>query len=41
MLQLFLFKIKKSITTGNVFQKIVNYLQRKPNKIRVDKGSEF
>ena len=41
MLGLFLWKIKKGITITNAFQKILKESNRKPNKIWVDKGSEF
>ena len=34
-------KDKKSISIVNAFQKILNQSGRKPNKIWVDKGSEF
>ena len=34
-------KDKKSISIANLFQKIINYSKRKPNKIWLDKGSEF
>ena len=34
-------KCKKGIAITNAFQKILNKSNRKPNKIRVDKGSEF
>ena len=34
-------KYKKGVTIADVFQKILNYSMRKPNKISVDKGSEF
>ena len=34
-------KDKKGITVTNVFQKILDESNRKPNKICVDKGSEF
>ena len=34
-------KDKKGISIVNVFQKILKEYDRKPNKIRVDKGSEF
>ena len=34
-------KDKKVITTTNAFQKTLNESTRKPNKIWVDKGSEF
>ena len=37
----FPYKIKKGITITNVFQKILDESNRKPNKICVDKGSEF
>ena len=36
-----LLKDKKGITVVNTFQKILNDSARKPNKIWVDKGSEF
>ena len=36
-----LLKVKKSITITNAFQKILNKSGRKPNKIWVDKCSEF
>ena len=32
---------KKGITITNAFQKILDESNRKPNKIRVDKGSKF
>ena len=34
-------KDKKSVTITNAFQKILDDLNRKPNKIWVDKGNEF
>ena len=34
-------KDKKGITITNAFQKILKEFNRKPNKIWVDKGSEF
>ena len=34
-------KDKKGVTISNVFQKILDNSTRKPNKIWVDKGSEF
>ena len=34
-------KDKKSISIANGFQKILNNSKRKPNKIWVDRGSEF
>ena len=34
-------KDKKGITITNAFQKILDELGRKPNKIWVDKGNEF
>ena len=34
-------KVKKGITITNAFQKILKESSRKPNKIWVDKGSEF
>ena len=36
-----LLKDKKDTTTTNAFQKILKESNRKPIKIRVDKGSEF
>ena len=33
--------LKKSITITNAFQNILKESNRKPNKIWVDKGSEF
>ena len=41
MLGLFLWKIKEGITITNAFQQIFEELNCKPNKIWVDKGSEF
>ena len=41
MFGLFLQKIKKGITITNAFPKIQNKSGIKPNKIWVDKGSEF
>ena len=38
---LLLSKDKKGVAIVNAFQKILNDSKRKPNKIRVDKGSEF
>ena len=38
---LLLSKDKKGVAIINAFQKILNDSKRKPNKIRVDKGSEF
>ena len=35
------FEDKKGITITNAFQKILDESNRKPNKIWVDKGSEF
>ena len=35
------FKRQKGVTIANAFQNILNSLKRKPNKIWVDKGSEF
>ena len=32
---------KKDITINNAFQKLLDESNRKSNKIRVDKGSEF
>ena len=34
-------KDKKGISIVNVFQKIINDSKRRPNKIWVDRGSEF
>ena len=34
-------KDKKGITNANLFQKVLDDSKRKPNKILVDKGSEF
>ena len=34
-------KDKKGVSIVNAFQKILKKSDRKPNKIRVDKGSEF
>ena len=34
-------KDKKGVSIVNAFQKILNDSNRKPNKIQVDKGSEF
>ena len=34
-------KDKKGITITNAFQKTLNESNRKPNKIWIDKGSEF
>ena len=34
-------KVKKGLSIVNAFQKILDDLDRKPNKIWVDKGSEF
>ena len=41
MLGLFRWKIKKCVTVVNTFQRILNNSTRKPNKLWVDKGSEF
>ena len=41
MLGLFLSKIKKGVRIVNAFQKLLKDSNRKPNKIRVDEGSEF
>ena len=41
MLGLFLWKVKKCITITNGFQNILKESNCKPNKIWVDKGSEF
>ena len=35
------YSFKKSITIANAFQQISDGSNRKPNKIRVEKGSEF
>ena len=37
----FSFFVKKGISIVNAFQKILDKLGRKPNKIWVDKGSKF
>ena len=34
-------KDTKNVTITNVFQKIIDKLKSKPNKIRVDQGSKF
>ena len=34
-------KVKKGVSMVNAFQKILDKSRRKPNKIWVDKGSEF
>ena len=34
-------KVKKGVSIVNAFQKILDDSNRKPNKIWVDKGSEF
>ena len=34
-------KDKKGVTVVNAFQKILDDLKKKPNKMWVDKGSEF
>ena len=34
-------KDKKGISIANAFQKVLDKSERKPNKIWVDKGSEF
>ena len=36
-----MYQIKKGITITNTFQKVLKESNRKPNKIWVDKGSEF
>ena len=41
MIGLFLWNIKKGITITNAFQNILDESNRKPNKIWVDKGSDF
>ena len=38
---LFLWKIKKNIRITNAFQKVLDQSNRKPNKLWVDKISEF
>ena len=38
---IFPLKVKKGIAIINGFQKILNESKRKPNKIWVNKGSEF
>ena len=35
------FKRQKGVSIVNAFQKIIDDSKRKPNRIRVDKGSEF
>ena len=37
----FLLKDKKGETIVNAFQKVIDKSKRKPNRIWVDKGSEF
>ena len=39
--RVFYLKDKRSITITNAFQKFLNKFNRKPNKIWVDKASEF
>ena len=34
-------KVRKGITITNAFQRILDQSNRKPNKISVEKGSEF
>ena len=41
MLGLFFKKIKNGASIINAFQKMLDDLARKPNKIWIDKGSEF
>ena len=41
MLWLYLWNRKKGVTITNAFQKILEESDRKPNKIWVQKGSEF
>ena len=41
MLWLFPLKDKKGVSTVNAFESILKKSNRKPNKIWVDKGSEF
>ena len=41
MLGLFLYKKEKGISIVNAFHKILEESDRKPNKLWVDKGSEF
>ena len=41
VINIFLLKGKKGITTTNAFQNILGESNRKPNKIWVDKGNEF
>ena len=41
MLELFLQKIKKGVRIVEAFKKILKKSNQKPNKIWVDKGSEF
>ena len=38
---LFPWKIKKGVSIVNAFQKVLDKSERKPNKILIDKGSEF
>ena len=38
---LFFLKDKKRITIVNSFQKVLNKSDRRPNKIWIDKGTEF
>ena len=37
----YFFEEKKGIMINNAFQSVLNELMRKPNKVWVDKGSEF
>ena len=37
----FLLKDKKGITITDAFQKVLEESNRKPNKILIDKGTEF
>ena len=41
MLELFLYKIKRGVSIANAFQKLFKQSDSIPNKISVDKGSEF
>ena len=38
---LFPWKIKRGVSIANAFQKVLDKSERKPNKILIDKGSEF
>ena len=41
MFELFLWKIKKGVSIVDAFQKLLDDLNRKPNKIWIDKESKF